>query len=194
MKIHSSAVDLGIDKDVVLVTGDGRTLINDMERFLEFNVPHDVMAIGRSIHAYPGRVKHWANVDGSECIWWAENLPLKNNGKMPIRHTLGEVRGYDVDWDDGKGMDEPWNGSSALFAVMASLTLGYKKIVLAGCPIDSKGHWYFDETITGPDWAKETFEAWREFSKTPESQMVKSLSGFTKELLGEPRKEWLDGK
>lgn len=159
-----------------------------MNNFLGWKVRHDVMAIGRSINLYPGRVLHWANVDGEQCIWWAEHLPLKNAGKMPIRHTLGDVRGYDVDWDIkddviwGKDDAVIWHGSSSLFAVYACLALGYEDIYLAGCPLDNKGHWYYGED-SGPRWFGECFIAWLEFAKTPEAKKVKSFSGYTKQIL-----------
>src|SRR4030042_646836 len=106
-----------------------------MNIFISWDIPHDVMAIGRSINVYPGRVKHWANFDGMDSAWWAEHIPLKNNGKMPIRHTMGDCRGYDVDWDIIDEIiwnpdDISWHGSTSLFAVYVCLALGYQKIVL----------------------------------------------------------------
>ena len=200
LKIHEAKVEVHPENDVALITGDGRTFPEDMKTFLDWKVPHDVMAIGRSINLYPGRVMHWANVDGSESIWWAEHLPIKNDGKMPIRHTLGECRGYDIDWDV---IDEPlwekdanvmWHGSTALFATLTCITLGYKKIILAGCPLDSKGHWYFDNlpNNTGPRWLPETYQVWFEFAKNSGSEKVKSLSGYTSQIVGMATKEWLD--
>lgn len=192
LEIHNAKVDTKPENDLLLITGDGRSLNKDLDRFLQFKSPHDVMSIGRSINVYPGRVRHWANVDGPECIWWAEHLPPKNDGKLPVRHTLGDVRGYDVDWDI---IDEikfapdeeiKWHGTSSLFAVHVGLALGYGKIVLAGCPMDMKGHWFFPDDV-GPRWNGESFIAWMEFAKTPEAKKVQSLSGYTKQILSESR-------
>ncbi len=177
--------------------GDGRTLPKDLEEFLSWDIPHDVMSMGRSINVYPSKVMHWANVDSAEAIWWAEHLPLKNDGKMPIRHTLGECRAYDVDWeiiDEIKfehGDNSMWYGSTALFAVYACLALGYQKIILAGCPLDNKGWWFFDEKEVGPRWQGECYQAFFEFAKNDGAEKVRSLSGYTAQIIGKATKEWL---
>lgn len=183
-------------KDIILITGDGRSLPEDVGKFISWGVPHEVMAIGRSINLYPGNVQHWANVDGADSKYWAENLPKRNNGKVPIRHSLGELPGYDVDWEIKEcpwKMDEIfWHGSSALFAVYACLELGYKKIVLAGCPLDSKGHWYFPPEHTGPSWTGETYQAWLDFARDERANAVRAMSGYTAQMLGKATKEFLN--
>lgn len=151
--------------------------------FLGHNIKHDVMAIAKSYKQYPGEILHWAMVDGNVHKWWAEHLPLVNNGGFPIRHTLGDCEGFDTLWDDGKSTDALWYGSSALFATLVALSLGYEQIVLAGCPMDNKGHWYFCDEYDGPEWREEDYRAWREFSETDEAKKVSSMSGFTKEVL-----------
>ncbi len=176
--IKCGKVNLKRDHDYLLITGDGRPLPCDIETFLQFHIPHDVMAIGRSIKAYPGNIKHWVNVDGPGSKWWAEHLP-----HPAVRHTIGECEGYDVIWDDSQPDGEPWYGSSALFATLIGLILGYKGIVLAGCPMDREGHWYFGEEHKGPEWREEDFEIWKDFARLPQAKRVKSLSGFTREVL-----------
>ena len=179
---------------VALITGDGRSLPSDMGAFLTWGVPHDVMAIGRSVKEYPGRVLHWANVDGADSKWWAEHLPKRNDGDFPIRHSMGDLPWYDIDWDVKDEIiysseKNDWHGSSSLFAVYACLALGYKKIVLAGCPLDNKGHWWHGPECTGPLWLGETYQAWLEFSLTPEAEKVRSLSGYTAIMVGKAFKE-----
>jgi len=196
LKLHDPTIDLKIQNPNVLITGDGRSLSSDLDTFLSWEVPHDVMAIGRSINIYPGIVKHWANVDGTDSSWWAEHLPQKNDGKIPIRHTLGKCKEYDVDWDI---VDSPWKmdeivwyGSTSLFAVYVSLELGYDKIILAGCPLDNKGHWYFpDRTESDPRWHGETFQVWLDFARDERAKRVRSLSGYTGQIIGLGTKEWI---
>ena len=171
-------VDLKRNNDSLLITGDGRSLPDDLATFYSNPILHDVMAIGRSIKMHFGEVKHWVNVDGPGSKWWAEHL-----SGSPLRHTLGDCEGYDCIWDDGRPDGEPWYGSSSLFATLIGLILGYKAIILAGCPMDSEGHWYFGEEHKGPEWRGEDYEAWREFARLPKPATVQSLSGFTKETL-----------
>ena len=180
--------------DLILVAGDGRCLPDDLNKLSSLgHYPRDVFSIGRSYRHFL-QLDHWGTVDGEESIWWAENIPdLWRNGKQ--RHTLGEVRGFDFDWDSEQpnfdNRENKWWGSSSLFAVLTSLAMGYSRIVLAGCPLDVKGHWYALENQNGPIWVEEDFQAWRVFKKQPESEQVKSCSGFTKLLLGRPSKKWL---
>ena len=77
-------------------------------------------------------------------------------------------------------------GSSALLGVLAAINkLNYTKIVLCGCPLIGQ--------------AKNGFKPYDDFQKgwiKKEAEIkpyVRSMSGWTKEFLGEPTKEWLDG-
>lgn len=199
LEINKAKLEVKPENRVVLITGDGKPLISDVTTFIQWEIPHDVIAIGRSINYYPSRVHHWANVDGNDSKWWAEHLPLKNDGRMPIRHSLGDLPWYDVDWDIkddviwGKDDAVLWHGSTALFAVYISIAMGYKKVVLAGCPMDSRGHWWDPAQNEGPRWQGEAYQAWFEFDLSPEAEKVKSLSGYTSQILGVPRKEWVNG-
>lgn len=175
--------------DVLLITGDGKTLPDDLKRFLDMGIKHEVMCLGRSIQLYPFEVDHYADVDADAGKWVVENLQKNHPEKgKPITHTLGDVPWFDVGWEIEdcpiQSDDILWHGSSALFAVLIGLAMGYSKIVLAGCPMDSKGHWYFPDETYGPKWTFESYQSWFEFAATEESKKVKSLSGYTKQLLG----------
>jgi hypothetical protein len=81
------------------------------------------------------------------------------------------------------------SGSSALFAVEIALRLGYRRLVLCGVPLE--GQFTLQENgeesriRKGGDLVKAFQPAWlRHF---PELEMhVRSMSGWTKELFGEP--------
>ena len=203
-KPHRAKRNLIRHSDVILILGDGDSMPSDLKRFLKWDISHDAGALGRAVRQYPcisnGIVNHWFNADGETAIDWANNLP-----EQTTRHTLGNVRGFDVDWDieqpdyhfqDITGDAGRSHGSSAFFATLASLHMGYEKIVLAGCPLDSKGHYYFQdktkETL-GPIWLGFDFMTWLDFSKTEEAKKVKSLSGYTAIILGKATKEWALG-
>jgi hypothetical protein len=182
---------------VVLITADGRSAPDDVKRFLDFGVPHDVYCVARSYKVYPGKMDHWANVDAEQGIWWAENLPKDKIHEHTLRHTLGWVRGYDVDWDVVGSiyeMDEViWHGSTSLFAVYTALAMGYQILVLAGCPLDNLGHWYDPPEIRGPRWNGETYQAWLDFKDADQGKTTRSLSGYTRIMIGkEPTLEWIN--
>jgi hypothetical protein len=190
--LENSKVEIRPTSRLALVTGDGRTLHRDLANFLVWKAPHDVISIGRSIKVYPGKVMHWANVDGADSKWWAEHLP-----GSPIRHTMGEQPWYDADWtiqDEYRvPWDDSWHGSSALFAALIALAMGYNRVVLAGCPMDVKGHWWQGEDKTpGPRWPGESYQAWFEFAALSDGARVRSLSGYTAAILGEPFREWVN--
>ena len=206
-RLHSKNFDkLRPKADLLLILGDGRCLKEDLDAFMPWQIPHDVGAIGRSTKAYPGTVHHWFNADGDGAKHWAENLP---NGNGAIRHTLGEFEGFDCDWEivqpdyhNSLITNEAGprlHGSSSLFATLAALSMGYERVVLAGCPLDTEGHWYYGEQlyktqpreVYGPVWLGYDFMAWLDFIQQPESLRVRSMSGYTKKILGEATKEWL---
>lgn len=180
--------------DTVLILGDGRTAPADMHRFLNHEIPHDVISIGRSVNLYDGDVQHWANVDGADSKWWAEHLPPKNSGRCPVRHTIGELEWYDCIWDDGLPDGTPWNGSSAMFATLIALHMEYRKIVLAGCPLDENGHWFSPENERGPIWEGGTYRAWLDFSQEDDAVRVRSMSGYTAKIVGEVTRSWLESR
>ena len=200
LKIVKETKKLFRNKDVLLICGDGKLLKEDICDFLSWNIPYDILCIGRSIQVVPGKVLHYADVDAEAGMWVAENLeknnPDKINGKI-FKHTIGSMRGFDIDWDfDNCSFDSEdvmWHGSSSYFAVLIGLEMGYKRIVLAGCPLDSKGHWYSQEEETGPIWTGDTYQVWFEFVKERRSKRVRSLSGYTKILLKTIDKDFLYG-
>ena len=83
------------------------------------------------------------------------------------------------------------SGSSSLYAIKCLMKEGYEKIILCGCPMDSNaGH-------LEPD-AKKRFGKSAEHFKKGWGQAlpfigenVRSMSGWTRELLGEPDRGWL---
>lgn len=75
------------------------------------------------------------------------------------------------------------SGSSALLGALVGIELGYKKIVLCGCPLEGKnpkGHPY------------EVFQkGWKE-KENVVNEKVRSMSGWTKQFLGKPTIDWLE--
>jgi hypothetical protein len=201
ISLHHASKDLKRNSDAILIMGDGNSLITDMNRFLLWDIKHDVGALGRGVKEYPGAVQHWFNADGETAIHWAQQI-AGNNGT--ITHTFGKVRGFDADWDieqdnyhhqDITGDADRFHGSSALFATLASLKMGYRRVILAGCPMDCEGHYYWPEKnkeTLGPIWLGYDFQAWLDFSQMRDANKVRSLSGYTKIILGEANEAWLN--
>lgn len=189
VKLHKPKA-VKVYNPVVLIMGDGRSLPEDIKTFLDWGIPHDAYSIGRSYQAYKGEITHWGDIDGLASKWWTENLPDRENIQT---HTVGDAPGFDLDWNIHVPWDDGvrWRGSTSLFAALSCLEMGYDKIILAGCPLDSEGHWYFDPEHKGPDWAPEDFNAWAAFAKLPQADKLRSLSGYTAEVLGKAEKGWI---
>jgi len=79
---------------------------------------------------------------------------------------------------------EPPSGSSALLGVQAALRLGYKKIILCGCPLIGKN-------AAGGTY--ETFQKGWRFHAAKLKDCVRSMSGWTADFLGRPTADWLLG-
>ena len=73
---------------------------------------------------------------------------------------------------------QPPSGSSALLGVLAAVKIGYRRIILAGCPLEDEKYLEFR-----PGWQAHLDKY---------VGRVRSLSGWTKEFLGYPTEEWLD--
>jgi len=189
LTIQNSKRNFERKADHLLIVGDGSCVREDLEKLWAISPfedsETDIMSVGRSISLL-GEVRHWANVDANEAKWWAEHLPPKNRSELPYRHTIGEYPWFDMDWRPEGLFWEPkevlWHGSSALFGVYVGLGLGYEKITLAGCPLDSSGHFYAENHTVR--WTGETYQAWLEFAKDHRASRVESLSGYTKQILG----------
>lgn len=77
------------------------------------------------------------------------------------------------------------SGSSALLGAQAAIKLGYNRIVLCGCP------------LTGENDKKGSYESFRvgwTQKKKYLNDRVRSMGGWTQELLGAPTQEWLKGE
>ena len=80
----------------------------------------------------------------------------------------------------------PFSGSSSLLGCQAAIGLGYKKIILCGCPMQGKN--LINKRATDYDKFQ---KGWIKFAPQMFGDKVKSMSGFTRDLMGFPTKEWL---
>ena len=88
------------------------------------------------------------------------------------------------------GWNTPMHGTSGLNAVYVGALMGYQRIILAGIPLDDSGHVY-DPPWVGTKFTREVpprgdGKIPRYWDHAKELGMVTSMSGRTKDLLGEP--------
>ena len=183
---------------VCLVTGDGRTLPDDVKAFEDWGVPHDVYCVNRSLLYFQRPVDHWAAVDIEESVWFSQyySRAVQGGGEV-TRHTIGsQTFAFDVYWQMDYNFQNDFQariltGNTGYFAVLTAIQMGYKKIVLAGMPLNMEAHWYEDEMEDGPNWNGWCYTQWLDFkSKVPEAAGVKSMGGYSAMILGQAEKDW----
>lgn len=137
--------------------------------------------VGMHLH---DRVRHWVTLHAEYMPGWMafRRGHLYGSGDQPMTHGHKPKVGIDVLWP----MDQ-LGGTSGLFAIFVGLLLGYNEIVLAGVPMTGSGH-YFDPPWYGGECCdRAAMQVWRWAITNVFEGKVTSLSGCTKEWLGEPQ-------
>jgi hypothetical protein len=196
------------DHDTVLITGDGKCLADDVKEFNSWAVPHDIYAVNRSLIFHQVPVRHWAAVDIEETMWFTQfvNDKVVNPSKWILRHSIGEETKlgnfsgmglFDCYWQMVYDFENEYQrrvfvGNTGYFAVLTAIKMGYKKVVIAGMPLDQTPHYYEPDEQEGPNWTGLTYCQWMDFKmKVPESSMVRSMGGYSAFILGTASKEWV---
>jgi hypothetical protein len=120
------------------------------------------------IPAKERRAKAGGNTD------WIVISQVANNGLLEPKTII-----YDVD------MVIPLigrSGSSALLGIHAGIREGYLKIIVCGCPLTGKNDKGQSYSVFQKGWMAKHEEI---------KDNVRSMSGWTRELLGAPTEEWL---
>lgn len=171
-----------------LVLGGAKCVFDDLQRALDmFGEPDVIIGVKDIWIEYP-RIDHVATFHldriprelekrrklgykDPQCIWTFKGVPLI---RIPIPIKTINTRG----------------GSSGFLGALAGRELT-DKVVLAGIPLDPTMPHYHDRR------RKQPFKDATRYLPTWEKALpllqgrVKSMSGNTKQLLGEPTKEWL---
>lgn len=174
-----------------LVLGGAECVWQDAERALAMFTPDGVIAVNDMIAAWPNKITHACTLHGEKLLDWQQARKaakfnadyqtiyferMKGKPAPKIDHVI-EYRWPHLD-----------SGSSGLYAVKALLDLGFDRIVLAGVPMTQGGGHFLRQE---PWDAHNRFRgAW--VGAIPHiAGKVKSMSGWTQEILGSPSPEWL---
>ncbi len=83
---------------------------------------------------------------------------------------------------------EDWYGSSGLFAIRVAVELGYQKIILCGVPMQTDAN----HILRKIPWRDcDRFQSVWKYRQRQMGDRVRSMSGYTRDLLGAPTREWL---
>lgn len=172
-------------KDKLIIVGSARCVWEDLDKILTHNEyylvgPYDVMAVNDMIMHFPGPLEHAYSNDNEMLPWWvrARRPRLVKEFGHPRQHSCN------ANWE------LPGHGTSGLNAVYCGIGMGYDRIILAGIPLTDEGH-YFEPPWRGTNFTKQVRETpkgpryWEWAAKHVFDGKVASLSGRTRELLGE---------
>lgn len=116
----------------------------------------------------------------------------KNRSKEHlVCHSAELAEGVDFAWT----IREPQDGYSGFFAARILVALGYKKVVVVGCPNDESGHFYDDPAYVAkgkhPKHINDVIRSQIRYYKNDLDGKLKAASGFIRETYGSPTAEWL---
>lgn len=174
------------DKRILIITGSSADVREDLAALpvSVYGYPCEYMAIGLdAVDRYDWPIRYVAT-------YHPEEIPTIRRRRESVGNTDYAVIAQEAhpgvsicirDW--WKGQKTRQSGSSALLGVQAALGLGYRKMILCGCP------------LVGVNADKNSYSvfrfAWETHLPTIRDH-VRSMSGWTRELLGAPTEEWIN--
>jgi hypothetical protein len=143
---------------------------------------------------WPRRLDHWVSLHPNKFVAWRQLRAV--NGFPPASMIWGrpQRQGEVLLWDQEI---VPWpGGSSGLLAVQVAQQLGCRRAVLCGVPMTTTGHFKESQENFGPSLWFGSAGHWTAWVRHQEHLQgwVRSMSGKTRELLGEPTAAWLTGQ
>lgn len=151
-------------------------------------------AINNAVADYDGRIDYAVSLHANKFdLWMGEREKRELEPPHNFFGHSGKVkpRNYDLtDVFDYKWPEQHGSGSSGLFAVRIALELGYNRIALCGVPMQSAEAHYWQKSRA---WEiGERYQRDWEATKHRFENQVRSMSGWTRDLLGPPNADWFD--
>lgn len=175
---------------VALVLGGAACLNEDLQTAADLGVTESNAAIIATNHAgrdREGRVDVWVSFHAEHMKRWM--VTRAEAGRSPAMILCSVDRPFHPPQiPDGLRLLPNWRGSSGLLAVTAALDLGFSSVILCGVPLTLAGA-HYDDPRPWED-AGNYRAGWIEQLPVLKDR-VKSLSGWTRDLLGAPDSAWL---
>ncbi len=167
-------------RDAVCIIGGGSDVLADYAAARKLSHQHDVLAVNDMIAEFPFRIKHAASVHPNRLPGWLNQRGYRKYNTPTS--VWSNIRGNGV----SNIVSDDWRGSSGLYAVRVALEMGYSKIILCGVPMQAEaGHYLRKKPWLQCEWF---VDRWPRYCPRDN---VRSMSGYTRELLGAPSREWL---
>ena len=161
---------------------------------MEFGPFDGAVACNEAGTWWPDKLDGWVSLHSPKIVGWARQRSA--NGFPPAKRMAGHVnetsrKNPALEFVDHLFQGQLHIGSSGLFAVkFALIDLGFDRAVCCGMPMDEQAHFFGPIPWTG---AKSHRRGWEEAFPAIRDR-VRSLSGWTAELLGRPTAQWITGK
>lgn len=181
-----------------IICGGARTIWRDLANAGELFRPTAIFCVNDIGVDYPERIDYWCTLHPEKLRAWqdARSLAGRNTDYIAYAHEPNPELGS----PDGRPRIDKWldyrypamtgSGSSGLFAVKVAQAEGFDRIVLCGIPMQTVGKHYFDQKL----WADcDGFKSAWVSSLEHFKDNVRSMSGWTRDLLGAPTLSWLAG-
>jgi hypothetical protein len=177
---------------VALVLGGGAGVWADVEAALDLSEVDGVVACNDVAASWPGRLDAMVSLHAEKLHFWMARR-ARSGHPPPDRVFTKEASGnakVAVEQIHYRFPGQDRTGSSGLFALkVALIDLGFDKAVVCGVPMTEEGRHFFDATA----WrgALSHRAGWTQ--ALPQiAERARSMSGWTRELLGAPDAAWLD--
>lgn len=182
--------------DCALILGGARTVWYDvlcLEELIGRRWPGIVVATNDAAVYWPRRLDHLATAHPEKVPGWIQERE-ELHGIAKEYTTWGRRNPELID----ALIEPPWGGgSSAWFALwVARLAAEARVVVLCGCPLDESPHFHDRAFAAGRAFRPDGFRgAWERFAQEHgPDDWVRSMSGWTRQLLGAPTRPWLEGR
>lgn len=171
---------------LALVVGGARNVAYDLGCFHCLGSKPDAVIVCNDIGALCDSFHHWVTLHPEKWAYFL--MQRRQRGFADTAATLWSDRYTYCSFVSKLNVlpDYQPSGLTGLYAVKLAKAIGATKIVLAGVPMDQSGHvlpghghWINEERRLG----------W--LNRRKELRDVRSMSGWTRQLLGYPTQEWL---
>jgi hypothetical protein len=157
----------------------------------KLNGAGDVIAVNRS-GIVIDHVAHWISIHGDFLPAWLDERVAA--GRDLPKVLVGNFLNGNHDERISRWEVCPYPGSSSMYAIRWALYWGYRRIVLCGVPLTG------DQTVLTDGTTKKDCKGYhvyhgdweKQMDKLPLAECVRSFSGWTRELLGSPEREFLE--
>lgn len=181
-------------QSITVVLGGAAGAWDELARASQIAPVRHIFAVNDAAMHYPGKLDAFVTLHPEKLSGW---LGARRDAGLPepaavVSHTR-EVEGIpphiasiiqiaEYQWPEMKGVEGGSSGSSGLFATKLALERTALPVVLCGVPMQASRAHFFNEQPWGD--VADFLKAWENVARVERLARVRSMSGWTAELLG----------